>query len=75
MTPTPRGREALKVLFLTNGYPPWHVAGTEVSTAAVAAALADAGHDVTVACAGRWDSGPQPLNGIEESERDGSTPR
>ncbi len=61
------------MLFLANGYPPWHVAGTEVSTAAVAASLVGAGHDVTVACAGRWDSGPHPLNGLEESERDGVT--
>ncbi len=56
---------------IANGYPPWQAAGTEISTAAVATSLAGAGHDVTVACAGHWDRGPRPLNGVETSERDG----
>lgn len=61
----------MKVLFLTNGYPPRHVAGTEVSTAAVATALAQLGHEVAVACAGTWDVGPRPLNGSETNNEDG----
>lgn len=63
----------MKVLFLVNGYPPGQVAGTEVSTAAVAGTLVSAGHQVTVACAGQWDSGPRPLNGCQASEQDGVT--
>ena len=63
----------MRILFVTNGYPPLHVAGTEVATEAVAIALVDAGHDVAVACAGRWDDGPHPLNGCEVAQQDGVT--
>ncbi len=58
----------MKILFLTNGYPPDHTAGTENYTAGIATALARRGHLVQVLCAGAWDTGPQPLNGTTVSE-------
>lgn len=53
----------MKLLYLTNGYPPRHTAGTESYTAALARAQAQAGHTVRVVCAGDWDTGPQAYNG------------
>lgn len=63
----------MKILYLTNGYPPRHTAGTESYTAALARAFAQAGHGVRVVCAGDWDRGPQPYNGRERAEQDGVT--
>jgi glycosyltransferase involved in cell wall biosynthesis len=54
----------VKLLFLTNGYPPEQTAGTENYTAGLATALAAAGHQVTVVCGGRWDKGPAAFNGL-----------
>src|SRR6185503_10715448 len=62
---------AVKLLYLTNGYPPRHTAGTESYTAALARAFALAGHAVHVVCAGDWNSGAQPYNGRERAEHDG----
>jgi len=63
----------MKILYLTNGYPPDHTAGTENYTAALAHAFAQAGHNVGVVCAGDWDTGSQPYNGRERAEHDGVT--
>ena len=54
----------MKILFVSNGYPPLQTAGTESYTAGIAAALAAAGHQVSVLCGGDWDRGPVPFNGI-----------
>ena len=61
----------MKLLYLTNGYPPRHAAGAEVYTAGLASAFARAGHSVRVVCVGEWESGPQPLNGAEDSDQEG----
>lgn len=61
----------MKLLFLTNGFPPRHTAGTENYTAGVAHALAQAGHQVQVICIGDWDRGSQPLNGLTQTEDPG----
>ncbi|MCC7359781.1 MAG: glycosyltransferase family 4 protein [Anaerolineales bacterium] len=53
----------MKLLYLTNGYPPRHTAGTESYTAALAQAWAQAGHTVRVVCAGDWEAGARPYNG------------
>jgi glycosyltransferase involved in cell wall biosynthesis len=63
----------LKLLYLTNGYPPRHTAGTESYTAALARACAQAGHTVRVVCAGDWDSGPRAYNGRTRTQQDGVT--
>ena len=54
----------MNLVFLSNGFPPRHTAGTENYTAGIASALAQAGHRVSVICVGEWDSGPQPVNGV-----------
>ena len=54
----------MKILFVCNGYPPEQTAGTENYTAGIAAALAAAGHQVTVVCGGDWARGPAPFNGL-----------
>ena len=51
----------MNLVFLSNGFPPRHTAGTENYTAGIASALAQAGHRVSVICVGEWDSGPQPV--------------
>jgi hypothetical protein len=61
----------VKLLYLTNGYPPHHTAGTESYTAALAGAFAQAGHTVRVVCGGDWDSGPLAYNGRQQTEQAG----
>ena len=63
----------MKLLYLANGYPPRHTAGTENYTAGIARAMARAGHAVEVICVGEWDTGPQAYNGIETAVHDGVT--
>jgi len=63
----------MKILFLTNGYPPRQTAGTESYTAGLATAMARAGHAVSVICAGDWDRGRANLNSTSRSEQDGVT--
>lgn len=63
----------MRILFLTNGYPPLHTAGTENYTAGLAAFLVRAGHQVSVVCVGDWDRGSAPFNGTERGEVDGVT--
>jgi len=46
-------------------------AGTESYTAGLATALANAGHQVCVVCAGDWDRGPAPFNGLQREQIDG----
>jgi len=61
----------MNILFICNGYPPEHTAGTENYTAGIASALAATGHDVTVVCAGDWDRGLGPFNGLRREVREG----
>lgn len=61
----------MKLLYLTNGYPPRHTAGTESYTAALAGAFAQAGHMVRVVCGGDWETGPLPYNGRQQTEHAG----
>lgn len=61
----------MRILFLSNGYPPRHVAGTENYTAGIASALAHAGHHVSVVCVGEWDNGPAAYNGLSREETNG----
>ncbi len=63
----------MKLLYLANGYPPRHTAGTENYTAGIARAMARAGHTVEVICGGDWDKGPQAYNGTETAVHDGVT--
>jgi glycosyltransferase involved in cell wall biosynthesis len=63
----------MKILYLTNGYPPHSTAGTENYTAGIATALAKAGHEVRVLCGGDWDKGEQPINGVVTQQHDSVT--
>jgi len=58
-------------MYLSNGYPPEQTAGVESYTAGLATALAQAGHQVSVVCAGDWDQGAAPLNGTRQFEAAG----
>jgi glycosyltransferase involved in cell wall biosynthesis len=61
----------VKLLYLSNGYPPLQCAGTEVYTAAIASAFARAGHQVEVVCSGQWDAGGQAFNGVTREQQSG----
>jgi glycosyltransferase involved in cell wall biosynthesis len=47
----------VRILFVTNFFPPTHMAGTETYTYGLARAFQDAGHAVAVVCAGTFDAG------------------
>ena len=53
----------MKILLITNGFPPARWAGTETYTANIANGLMDRGHFVQVLCCGDWDEGSQYWNG------------
>lgn len=61
----------MKLLYLSNGYPPLQLAGTEVYTAALASAFAQAGHQVDVICTGEWNAGNQAFNGVTREQQSG----
>jgi glycogen synthase len=52
----------MNILFITSGYPPSQVGGTELSTHALARGLQQYGHEVEVICADRWGEGPRYWN-------------
>ena len=63
--------EFVKLLYLSNGYPPLQRAGTEIYTAGIASAFARAGHAVEVVCTGDWTTGERAFNGVSR-DRDGA---
>jgi glycosyltransferase involved in cell wall biosynthesis len=65
------GLRVVKLLYLSNGYPPRQRAGTEVYTASIASAFARAGHQVEVVCSGEWNAGAQPFNGVTHEQESG----
>ena len=54
---------ALKILFVANGFPPTRWAGVETYTAAIASEFMKMGHDVQVLCGGEWENGESYWNG------------
>jgi len=56
-------KDALNILFVTNGFPPTRWAGTETYTATIAGELRKRGHDVQVLCCGDWHDGESHWNG------------
>jgi glycosyltransferase involved in cell wall biosynthesis len=56
----------LKILYLTNGFPPHRWAGTETYTAGIARGIQQKGHAVQVICNGKWDEGPDYWNGFRD---------
>lgn len=61
----------MRILFITNGYPPHRWAGTETYTAGIAKRLTERGHDVQVVCGGGWDTGSRYWNGYSDEVRQG----
>lgn len=61
----------MKVLYVTNGFPPHRWAGTEAYTAALATEFARRDADVRVLCAGEWDTGEGHVNGVADSDYEG----
>jgi glycosyltransferase involved in cell wall biosynthesis len=61
----------MKILYITNGYPPLSAAGTENYTAGLATAFAKAGHYVRVVCGGDWEKGDLSFNGAVSQNHDG----
>lgn len=56
----------MRILLISNGYPPNRWAGTETYTAGIAEGLQACGHQVQVLCAGEWQTGPQHFNGYAD---------
>jgi glycosyltransferase involved in cell wall biosynthesis len=56
----------LKILFLTNGFPPHRWAGTETYTAGIAKELKGRGCRIQVLCVGGWRNGKDYFNGYDD---------
>jgi glycosyltransferase involved in cell wall biosynthesis len=56
----------LKILFISNGFPPRQWAGTETYTAGLAQALYQRGHQVQVLCGGDWETGTAYFHGYSD---------
>lgn len=52
----------MRLLLVSNFFPPTHTAGTEKRTSGYASRLLSRGHEVQVVCAGRWSEGRRYLN-------------
>jgi glycosyltransferase involved in cell wall biosynthesis len=63
--------DILKVLFISNGFPPHRWAGTETYTASIAEELQERGHQVQVLCTQDWQSGQHYWNGYMDEVYDG----
>ena len=61
----------MKILFVTNFFPPTHTAGTENYTYGIARGLIEAGHEVQIVCAGQWNEGRQHWNGYSDDTYNG----
>jgi glycosyltransferase involved in cell wall biosynthesis len=56
----------MKILYITNGYPPHRWAGTETYTAGIASEFSKRGHQPKILCIGNWDTGDSYFNGYVE---------
>lgn len=65
----------MRLLYVSNGFPPHRWAGTETHTAALATEFARRGSKVQVLCAGEWEKGPSPYNGFDDALFDGVSVR
>ena len=61
----------MRILLISNGYPPHRWAGTETYTAGIAGGLLGRGHAVRVLCTGRWDEGDEYWNGYDDDSSGG----
>jgi glycosyltransferase involved in cell wall biosynthesis len=58
----------MKILLISNGFPPQRWAGTETYTAGVAGELAKRGHNVQVLCVGEWQKGSRYWIGYTDDQ-------
>lgn len=58
----------MKILFISNGFPPLQWAGTETYTAGIAQELVKRGHQVHVLCGGEWTTGSTYWGGTVEEQ-------
>ena len=65
------GSSSMKILFITNGFPPKRWAGTETYTAGIAKGLRDMGHNVQILCCGEWNTGSKHWNGYVDDVYNG----
>jgi glycosyltransferase involved in cell wall biosynthesis len=56
----------MKILFVTNGYPPHRWAGTETYTAGIAEEFQRRDYEVQILCVGAWEEGLHPMNGFSD---------
>lgn len=61
----------MRILLISNGYPPDRWAGTETYTAGIAEGLNARGHQIQVLCAGKWRTGSQYFNGYSDGSYHG----
>jgi glycosyltransferase involved in cell wall biosynthesis len=61
----------MKILFLTLFYPPTHIGGTENYTHGLAKGMLRAGHQVSVMCANKWETGERCWDGFTEDVHEG----
>lgn len=58
----------MKILFVTNGFPPKRWSGTETYTAGIANGLKINGHNIQVLCCGEWKTGSKHWNGYTDDK-------
>jgi glycosyltransferase involved in cell wall biosynthesis len=56
----------MKILLISNFFPPVHTAGTENRTLGYALKLLELGHEVQVVCAGNWEIDDHYWNGFDD---------
>lgn len=61
----------MKILFISNDFPPHRWAGTETYTAGLARGLQARGHEVQVLCGGEWTVGESYWGGSSEEQYQG----
>jgi glycosyltransferase involved in cell wall biosynthesis len=61
----------MRILLITNGYPPQRWAGTETYSAGIAQELHARGYQVQVLCGGDWHTGNRYWNGFLDDEHQG----
>lgn len=61
----------MRILFVSNFYPPLSWGGVEFYTHGIARELQQRGHPVQVICAGDWDKGPRHLNAVMDEIYEG----
>lgn len=61
----------MRILFVSNFYPPDSLGGVQLYTHGLAVQLKNLGHEVQVICVGNWDSGTAAYNGVTNDVHEG----